>query len=217
MTTNRLPLAHLDDRLTRWLAPHRHRLAAISHDLLRISLGFVFLCFGALKFIPGLSPAEGMAVRAVTDLSFGLIPAGLALVLVALLETTIGVCLLTGRGLKLGLALLGGAMVGIMSPLVLFPGELFAGPFFAPTLAGQYVMKDVVLLAAALVLAVRAFTRQAAVRPAPAVMERPPGQASGIHLELERARPSRRLIAALLVLSLIVGALTSLAAMAGAL
>jgi len=39
-----------------------------------------------------------------------------------------------------------------MSPLVLFPGELFSGPFYAPTLEGQYVLKDVVLISAGLVI-----------------------------------------------------------------
>lgn len=42
-----------------------------------------------------------------------------------------------------------------MSPLVLFPGELFAGPggAFAPTLVAQYIVKDVILVAAAMVIA----------------------------------------------------------------
>jgi uncharacterized membrane protein YkgB len=38
---------------------------------------------------------------------------------------------------------------------VLFPGELFSGPDHAPTLAGQYVLKDVILLAASLVVMAR--------------------------------------------------------------
>jgi uncharacterized membrane protein YkgB len=217
MTIDRNPLTHLDDRLTRWLAPHRPRLTAISHDLLRMSLGFVFLLFGALKFVPGLSPAEDMAVRALTEVSFGLTPAWLALVLVALIETTIGVCLLTGRGLKLGLVLMGAAMIGILSPLILFPGELFAGPFFAPTLAGQYVIKDVVLLAAALVIAVRTFTGRPTTRSATRTKGALPGSRPPLQLDLESTRPDRRLIAAALLLSLIIGALTSLAAIATAL
>jgi hypothetical protein len=43
-------------------------------------------------------------------------------------------------------------MIGILSPLVLLPGELFARPY-EPTLAGQYVLNDLVLLAAGLVAA----------------------------------------------------------------
>jgi uncharacterized membrane protein YkgB len=44
-------------------------------------------------------------------------------------------------------------MVGILSPLVLFFPELFPG---APTLEGQYVLKDIVLVAAGLVVTARA-------------------------------------------------------------
>ena len=36
-------------------------MAATGILLLRVSLGIVFLWFGALKFAPGLSPAEGLA------------------------------------------------------------------------------------------------------------------------------------------------------------
>jgi len=44
-------------------------------------------------------------------------------------------------------------LLGAMSPLLLFPGQLFTGSWFAPTLAAQYIVKDVVLVAAALLLA----------------------------------------------------------------
>ncbi len=155
MTTNPSPIAQLERSVARWIAPRHANLTALSHTLLRVSLGAVFLLFGVLKFVPGLSPAEDIAVRAVSELSFGLVPDGLALVLVATMETVIGLTLLTGVWLRLGLVLLGGALIGILSPLVLFPDALFNG--LAPTLAGQYVIKDIVLLAAALVVAVSVF------------------------------------------------------------
>jgi uncharacterized membrane protein YkgB len=179
------------DRAARWLAFHQARLTGISHDLLRFSLGLVFLLFGVLKFVPGLSPAEDIAVRAVTELTFGLMPAGVALFLVALVETTIGVSLLTGRCVRLGLALLGAAMIGILSPLVLFPSELFAGP--VPTLMGQYVIKDIVLLAAALVLAVRVFARRDTIRPGhvePGAGPHPAGRSHLDHDQPNRWRPA---------------------------
>ena len=59
--------------------------------------------------------------------------------------------LTTGRFLRAGLVVLAGSMVGIMSPLVLFYGDLFPGA--VPTLEGQYVFKDIVLVAAGLVVA----------------------------------------------------------------
>jgi uncharacterized membrane protein YkgB len=160
--------ARLEASVTGWLG--RHSVA-----LLRISLGLVFLGFGVLKFVPGLSPAEGLAERTIDALTFGLLPSGVGLVLVAAMETAIGLSLITGRYLRAGIALLGVAMVGVLSPLVLFTDELFAGPGFAPTLEGQYVLKDIVLLAAWLVVAAAVLGR----RPPAGRAERPrhPGTA----------------------------------------
>ena len=139
-------LNRLNALLSRWLARY-------SIPLLRVSLGLVFLGFGVLKFIPDLSPAEAIARQTLDKLTLGVVPGGVGLVLVATLESAIGLCLVTGRYLRLGLALLGLAMVGVLSPLVLLPDELFRREdFYAPTLAGQYVLKDVVLLAAGLVV-----------------------------------------------------------------
>lgn len=72
------------------------------------------------------------------------------MVLTAVVETVIGLTLLTGRWLKVGLVVLAVALVGMMSPVVLFSGELFGDGM---TLLGQYVLKDVVFVAAAAVVA----------------------------------------------------------------
>jgi uncharacterized membrane protein YphA (DoxX/SURF4 family) len=143
------PVNRFDAIAMRWLARHSALFA-------RISLGFVFLAFGFLKFFSGVSPAEEISEQAMTEMTLGLIPADAGRLMVALLETTIGLSLLTGRYLRVGIALLALAMVGVMSPLVLFPDELFAGEYRAPTLEGQYVLKDIVLLAAANLVAIRA-------------------------------------------------------------
>ena len=144
-------------RLTEWLARY-------SVDLLRVSLGLVFLVFGVLKFFPGLSPAQDLAGRTVEILTFGLIGDELAILMVAALETTIGILLVTGRWPLIGIGLLALAMVGILSPLVLLPDELFRGRIYAPTLEGQYVLKDVVLLSAAFVIAARALGARMVLR-----------------------------------------------------
>jgi hypothetical protein len=54
---------------------------------------------------------------------------------------------------RCGQMVLGGSLVGIMSPLVLFCSDLFPG---TPTLEAQYDFKDIVLVAAGLVVAARA-------------------------------------------------------------
>ncbi|WP_225227664.1 DoxX family membrane protein [Oerskovia rustica] len=125
--------------LTRWSVP-----------ALRVTLGLVFLGFGVLKFFPGASPAEQIVTQTVGALTFGVVEGAAAVVLTAVVETVIGLTLLTGRWLKVGLVVLAVALVGMMSPVVLFPGELFGDGM---TLLGQYVLKDVVFVAAAAVVA----------------------------------------------------------------
>lgn len=131
------------DSLHRWLNRW-------SIPLLRISLGLVFLGFGVLKFFPGLSPAADIAAATIDKLTLGLVSGTAAVLLTAVLETFIGLTLVTGKFLELGLLVLAGALVGILSPLVLFTRELFP---HGPSLLGQYVLKDFVLAAAGLVVA----------------------------------------------------------------
>ncbi|MQA87654.1 MAG: DoxX family membrane protein [Streptosporangiales bacterium] len=135
-----------NEQLTRWLT--RYSIVA-----LRVSLGVVFLGFGALKFIPGASPAQELSVRTLETLSFGILSDQTALLVTAMAECFIGITLISGKLLRLGLVVLAGSMVGIMSPMVLFFTDLFPG---APTLEGQYVFKDIVLASAGLVVAARA-------------------------------------------------------------
>lgn len=114
------------------------------HRLLRVSLGLVFLGFGVLKFFPGASPAEALVARTVDTLSLGIVSGRGAVLLTAVAECFIGVTLITGKLLRVGLLVLAASLVGIMSPLVLFWGDMFPG---TPTLEAQYVFKDIVLAA----------------------------------------------------------------------
>ena len=59
--------------------------------------------------------------------------------------------------MRVAIWLLAIEFVGILSPVFLLTGRLFAGPHHAPTLEGQYVLKDVILVAAALVIAAASF------------------------------------------------------------
>lgn len=135
-----------EELATRWLIAH-------SIAILRICLGAVFLVFGALKFFPGVSPAQDLVEHTTDILTLGLIPGPVALVGVATLECVIGLCLISGRSLRLAVYLLGVQLIGILSPVVLLAARLFGGPHGAPTLEGQYVLKDVILVGAALVIA----------------------------------------------------------------
>ncbi len=131
-----------------------HRvLVAHSIRLLRVTVGLVFLAFGILKFFPDVSPVEELTIKTTDALSFDLIPGGIAIVLIASLECIIGLLLISGRGLRIAVYLLAGQLIGILAPLVLFTGRLFDGPHHAPTLEGQYVVKDFILVAAGFVVA----------------------------------------------------------------
>jgi uncharacterized membrane protein YphA (DoxX/SURF4 family) len=138
-------LDHVDLSIARWLARY-------SLPFLRTGMGIVFLWFGALKFFPGLSPATGLAARTINELTFGLIPANVSVLLLATLETAIGLGFLTGRFTRLTLALLIFQMAGTLTPLALFPGEAFTHFPYAPTLEGQYIIKNLVLIGAGLVI-----------------------------------------------------------------
>jgi uncharacterized membrane protein YphA (DoxX/SURF4 family) len=131
-----------------------HRfLRAHSITMLRVALGLVILGFGILKFFPGVSPAEELVKMTIDKLSLGVVPGHVAIVLVAVLETVVGLLLVAGRFLRVAVYLLFGMLIGVLAPLALFTGRLFAGPHNAPTLEGQYVIKDLILVAAGFVVA----------------------------------------------------------------
>lgn len=145
MSPVRTTLDGYDARLTRWSA--RHAVTA-----LRVSTGVVFLWFGVLKFFPGMSPAQELAARTIGVLSFGAVPAAVSVPLLALLETTIGLGLVLGVHLRATVLLLLLQMVGTVTPLLLFPHETFTRFPIAPTLEGQYIIKNVVLVSAAILI-----------------------------------------------------------------
>ena len=136
----------LDTSINKWLVGN-------SIFLLRICMGIVFLGFGILKFFHGVSPIESLATRTTTVLTFGEFAGHNAMVFVAVLECLIGFCFLSGMFLRVGVWLMAAQMIGAMSPLFIFPNELFPGPLHAPTLAAQYIIKDIILVAAGMVIA----------------------------------------------------------------
>src|SRR5688500_7015757 len=135
----------IDVRITTWMAVH-------GITLTRIALGVVFLWFGAIKFVPGWSPAADLAGRTIEQITFGVIMPDVGLPILAAWESLIGIGLLLGRFLRLTLLLLFVQMPGTMLPLLLFPAETFTTFPYAPTMEGQYIIKNLVLVAAAIVI-----------------------------------------------------------------
>jgi uncharacterized membrane protein YphA (DoxX/SURF4 family) len=135
----------VDVYVTNWMA----RFGIV---LLRVSLGVVFLWFGALKFFPGLSPAQDLATRTIGLLTFGLIPAQVSILALAAWECLIGIGLITGISMRATLLLLFLQMLGTITPILFFPQEVFTRIPYAPTLEGQYIIKNMVLISAGLVI-----------------------------------------------------------------
>jgi len=129
----------LDAGITRWMS--RHGLL-----FLRISLAIVFVWFGALKPLR-ISPADDLIARTVywfdPDLFIPILGAW---------EIAIGICLLVRPLVRLGIFLLFLQMPGTFLPLILLPGVCFTHIPWAPTLEGQYIIKNLVLISAALVV-----------------------------------------------------------------
>lgn len=130
----------IDRALTRWMARY-------SIPFLRVSLGIVFFWFGLLKIFPGLSPAEGL----VRNTIFFVDP-DLFLPILAVWEMAIGLALILGRYMRLTLLLLFLQMPGTILPLFILPEVTWQNVPYSPTMEGQYIIKNLVLIGAGLVL-----------------------------------------------------------------
>lgn len=136
------------DALDRRIAGFMRRSAA---PALRVSLALVFVWFGLLKPL-GLSPAADLVKATVGWLPL-LDPDGW-LAVIGWWEVVIGLTFLHRSTVRIAIALLAMQMVGTFLPLLLLPEVTFqAGRIpYAPTLEGQYIVKNLVLISAALVL-----------------------------------------------------------------
>ena len=131
-----------------------------SVTLLRLSLGLVFLWFGALKVL-AVSPVYDLV--AVTVYWFD---PGWFVPLLGAVETLVGVGLLLRRGLRLVLLVFLGQMAGTFLVLVLLPEVAFQdGNPFKLTTEGEFVVKNLVLLSAGLVVGATVRSRTESLRP----------------------------------------------------
>lgn len=115
-------------------------------QILRYALALTFIWFGALKPFEA-SPANDLVRRTIYWL-----PPDLFLPVLGWWEVAIGVCLLFRPLLRVGLLLLFLQMPGTFLPLVIVPERCFEKFPFVLTLEGQYIVKNLVLIGAALVI-----------------------------------------------------------------
>jgi uncharacterized membrane protein YkgB len=140
----RIPFAdrfdQLDQRITNWMA--RYGLV-----MMRVALGIIFFWFGALKLIPGLSPAEEL-VRS----TIFFIDPNLFQPVLAIWEMLIGLGLITGLFMRTTLLLLFLQMPGTALPIFITPEAVFTLFPVGLTIEGQYIVKNLALITAAIVL-----------------------------------------------------------------
>lgn len=124
-------------------------LNRISLPVLRISLGIIFIWFGALKPL-GNSPANDVITKTI----YWFDP-DIFIPILGIWEVAIGLCLLYAPFIRAGLFLLALQMPGTFLPLILLPEVCFVNFPFDLTLEGQYIIKNLALIGAAIVVGSR--------------------------------------------------------------
>ncbi len=115
--------------------------------LLRYSLGIIYIWFGALKPL-GLSPAQELVENTVYwfENPKTFVP------ILGIWEVVIGITMIVKPLIRVSIFLLFIQMPGTFLPLVLFPEVCFTNFPFGLTLEGQYIVKNLIIISAALVV-----------------------------------------------------------------
>ena len=129
-----------DKKITEWMGNN-------GLLILRVCLGIIFLWFGVLKFFKGLSPAEELVRNTIYFMD-----PDIFIPILALWESIIGLGLITGKYMRLTLLLLFLQMPGTALPLIILPEKVWTIFPYGLTLEGQYIIKNLVLISAGLVL-----------------------------------------------------------------
>jgi uncharacterized membrane protein YkgB len=146
MVHKKIDYAHLDLKLIAFF-----RKAFI--PMARVSIFIVFFWFGLIKLL-GLSPAGPLA-EALTARTVGLEYFDMLFIALSLAECLIGILFLFPKMTRLVIPLLLAHMALVCSPLVLVPEYTWQSPF-VPTLEGQYILKNAVVVAVAVGIAASA-------------------------------------------------------------
>lgn len=127
-----------------------HFFRRVSIPLARFGLFVIFFWFGLLKVL-GLSPASGL-VQALFENTIHFMAFPTFLVLFGLFEMLIGILFLVRGVERIVIPLLFLHMITTFMPLFLLTQETWSG-FMTPTLEGQYIIKNLALIAAAVGIA----------------------------------------------------------------
>jgi putative oxidoreductase len=127
------------ERCRNFAAPH-------ALFLLRLSLASVFFWFGVLK-VANVSP-----VIELLKMTIPFLAGSPYLQIVGIVEITIGAGLLVDRLTRQATALMILHLLGTLSLIAIAPSVMFAPAFPVLTMAGEFVLKNVVLMSSALVI-----------------------------------------------------------------
>lgn len=125
-------------------------LKKLSVPTARIAIFIVFFWFGILKVF-GLSPANPL-VKILMESTLPFMSFEQFIIGFGLYEMVIGLAFLIPNLERLAIALLVPHMITTFLPLVLLPQVTWSS-FFVPTLEGQYIIKNLVIIALAMALA----------------------------------------------------------------
>lgn len=114
----------------------------------RISLFIVFFYFGILKVL-GISQAEALVTALHAKTLAGIISIETFVFLLGVLECSIGVLFLIPKLTKYTMIIFGIQMLTTFGPLLFLP-DISWYSFGVPTIVGQYIIKNIVLIALAL-------------------------------------------------------------------
>ena len=152
--TTLTPNSILNDRLIVRFNQRKERgwsnlpsLRNLSVPFARLALFVVYFWFGALKLV-GVSPA-GPLVVALWQKTIPFIPLDAFMMLFASYEMLIGVLFLIPRLERVAIGLLLLHVSTTVLPLILLPGIVWQ-MFPVPSLEGQYIIKNIVILALAM-------------------------------------------------------------------
>jgi putative oxidoreductase len=122
-------------------------LRPIAVPVLRIALGVVYVWFGILK-IAGVSPIDQLVASMVPFL-----PAEVAVAGMGWVEVALGAGLIAGFGVRWIAAAQVLHLLGTFAVFVFQPEAAYVGNPFVVTLEGEFIAKNLVLVAALLVVA----------------------------------------------------------------
>ena len=141
----RTVLNRLEDRVFGYLDQHAYRI-------LKVSIGVIYVIFGSLKFFPSFSPAEQLASDTICLITFDVLSGNSACTTLAIMEVGIGLLLISNLWSRGVLLFTMWHMACTFLPLIILPDYAFTSEPFTFSIVGQYIVKNLVIISALLVL-----------------------------------------------------------------